>query len=695
MKINDLITESSLGYSDAYHSFSNEGKLAFAKNKLPGLYKFMQSKFPQDMGFATFDMFKEDWKRWIEEEGDINDALDSFLSFYFETYYPQHSDTFKQQAQQKLDQKVSRSRLDAEAGGGGGGGAGGGAGSGAGAGTGGGAGPGNSSGGGAHGSSSGMGGSAGSGDTGSSDSTPSAPAGFYGLGTMPSGKRKKKKKKKKSHFKFGGGIYKELNDLEPCPKTKSKGCQCSKLSEISEADETVKAICSLEHTEGNVKGVIKFKQKPGKATIIKGIVKGLTPGKHGFHIHEFGDLSKGCESAGAHYNPDGVDHGSLQQGHVGDLGNIVADKSGTARFQIKAERVELSDVVGRAIVIHADEDDLGKGGDEESLKTGNAGERVGCGVIRLRKVVEEKYKRKISDKHFDRNQLPQIRRDDLEISPFTFSEGEILTSLIKPVQSQRVEGLAEDAENGFFDDDYRPLILDKDNYLVNGHHRLDAAHVLGLYEVNAIQVDATLEELMKHFEHKISYDKVVESKINSNDMRAKEFLYLKFKKWLVEADLAEQMFGINEYDILDMFIGSDNVDHIFGSVRRGTPDFKFEGIRNLKMYLKKKGIWDENRGSGLVYKNINFNRINPAKLNQNKLSNLLTFATKLSENTNSITEAGEKLKGIITTVTNPSSTQMQTVTQLQNQMVTLKGQQIKMVDGMDNLIKSVFGISVA
>ena len=691
MKINDLITESGLGYSDAYHSFSDEGKLAFAKDKLPGLYKFMQSKFPQDMGFATFDMFKEDWKTWIEEEGDINDALDSFLSFYFETYYPQYSDTFKQQAQQKLDQKVSRSRLDAEAGGGGG--AGGGAGSGAGAGTGGGAGPGNSSGGGAHGSSSGMGGSAGSGDTGSSDSTPSAPAGFYGLGTMPS--RKKKKKKKKSHFKFGGGIYKELNDLEPCPKTKSKGCQCSKLSEIAEAEETIKAICSLEHTEGNVKGVIKFKQKPEKATIIKGIVKGLTPGKHGFHIHEFGDLSKGCESAGAHYNPDGVEHGSLEQGHVGDLGNIVADQSGIARFQIKAERVDLSDVVGRAIVVHADEDDLGKGGDEESLKTGNAGDRLGCGVIRLRKVVEETYSRSVSDKHFNRNQLPQIRRDDLEISPFTFSEGEILTSLIKPVQSQRVEGLAEDAENGFFDDDYRPLILDKDNYLVNGHHRLDAAHVLGLYEVNAIQVDATLEELMKHFEHKISYDKVVESKINSNDMRAKEFLYLKFKKSLVEADLAEQMFGINEYDILDMFIGSDNVDHIFGSVRRGTPDFKFEGIRNLKMYLKKKGIWDENRGSGLVYKNINFNRINPAKLDQNKLRNLLTFATKLSENTNSITEAGEKLKEIITTVTSPSLTQMQTVTQLQNQMVTLKGQQIKMVDGMDNLIKSVFGISVA
>ena len=107
---------------------------------------------------------------------------------------------------------------------------------------------------------------------------------------------------------------------------------------------------------------------------VKAEIHNAPPGLHGFHIHEFGDLSNGCESAGAHYNPDGVEHGSLEQGHVGDLGNIIADKSGTARFQIKANRVTLSEVVGRAIVIHADEDDLGRGGDEESLKTGNAGQ---------------------------------------------------------------------------------------------------------------------------------------------------------------------------------------------------------------------------------------------------------------------------------------------------------------------------------
>ena len=86
-------------------------------------------------------------------------------------------------------------------------------------------------------------------------------------------------------------------------------------------------------------------------------------------------------------NPDGVDHGDLNKGHVGDLENITANEQGIANFSIEAKRVDLlgdRSVVGRGIVVHEDEDDLGKGGDAESLKTGNAGERLACGVIVLR-----------------------------------------------------------------------------------------------------------------------------------------------------------------------------------------------------------------------------------------------------------------------------------------------------------------------
>jgi len=172
-----------------------------------------------------------------------------------------------------------------------------------------------------------------------------------------------------------------------CPRTKAKQCWCESVNALTEANETVYAVVSeLIHTD-KVKGQILFMQRPGEPTLIKGRVTGLEPGKHGFHIHEFGDLSNGCDSAGPHYDPDGVDHGDVDKGHVGDLGNITANPSGVADFTIVAKRVDLNgdrSIVGRAIVIHSDEDDLGKGGDEESLKTGNAGERVACGVITLK-----------------------------------------------------------------------------------------------------------------------------------------------------------------------------------------------------------------------------------------------------------------------------------------------------------------------
>ena len=171
-----------------------------------------------------------------------------------------------------------------------------------------------------------------------------------------------------------------------CPRTRAKECSCSKVKSITEGETTVIAQCELQHSD-TVKGNILLMQAPGTPTLIKGTITGLKPGLHGFHIHEFGDMSDGCKSMGGHYNPDGVNHGNLDEGHVGDLGNITADEKGNASFSIKAERVDLigeRSVVGRGFVVHSDEDDLGKGGDEESLKTGNAGDRLACGVITLR-----------------------------------------------------------------------------------------------------------------------------------------------------------------------------------------------------------------------------------------------------------------------------------------------------------------------
>merc|ERR1712113_749484 len=70
---------------------------------------------------------------------------------------------------------------------------------------------------------------------------------------------------------------------------------------------------------------------------------GLTPGKHGFHIHEKADFSNGCNSAGPHYNPHKKTHGAPtdDERHVGDLGNIEPDGSGVAKGEITDKLIKL------------------------------------------------------------------------------------------------------------------------------------------------------------------------------------------------------------------------------------------------------------------------------------------------------------------------------------------------------------------
>lgn len=121
---------------------------------------------------------------------------------------------------------------------------------------------------------------------------------------------------------------------------------------------------------------------------IKGTIKNLTPGLHGFHIHELGDLRGGCKSTAGHYNPDGATHAGPTDvtHHVGDLGNIKADADGVANIDLCYDFVHTTgdqSVLGRAIVVHATTDDLGTVDNDGSRATGNAGGRVGCGIIGL------------------------------------------------------------------------------------------------------------------------------------------------------------------------------------------------------------------------------------------------------------------------------------------------------------------------
>ncbi|CAG9801116.1 unnamed protein product [Chironomus riparius] len=145
-----------------------------------------------------------------------------------------------------------------------------------------------------------------------------------------------------------------------------------------------KAVCVLA---GDVKGTIFFQQATGSNEVqVSGEISGLKPGLHGFHVHEFGDNTNGCMSAGPHFNPFGKEHAGPDDAdrHVGDLGNVTAGDDGVAKIDIKDKMISLSgelSILGRTLVVHADPDDLGRGGHELSKTTGNAGGRLACGVI--------------------------------------------------------------------------------------------------------------------------------------------------------------------------------------------------------------------------------------------------------------------------------------------------------------------------
>lgn len=112
-------------------------------------------------------------------------------------------------------------------------------------------------------------------------------------------------------------------------------------------------------------------------------LEGLEPGEHGAHVHEKGDCSAADgASAGGHFNPASKDHGlpGADKRHLGDLGNITIAKDGKGSLDITAPGANLkagdpNSFVGRAIIVHAKKDDGGQ-------PTGNAGGRVGCGVIK-------------------------------------------------------------------------------------------------------------------------------------------------------------------------------------------------------------------------------------------------------------------------------------------------------------------------
>ena len=162
----------------------------------------------------------------------------------------------------------------------------------------------------------------------------------------------------------------------------------------------IRAVAVLTNTTvKGMAGYVEFEEDlANQQVVIRLRLKGVPAGYHGFHVHQAGDLRDQCTSACAHFNPDDKTHGGPKDAvrHVGDLGNIYANASGVVHKTLKDKMITLrgkNNILGRSIVIHQDKDDLGRGGlnregkvinaavHQESLKTGNAGARIACGVI--------------------------------------------------------------------------------------------------------------------------------------------------------------------------------------------------------------------------------------------------------------------------------------------------------------------------
>ena len=98
------------------------------------------------------------------------------------------------------------------------------------------------------------------------------------------------------------------------------------------------AVCIMNPDgDSGVKGLVKLVQKDDGVCKITANITGLTPGQHGFHIHQFGNLTEGCKTAGPHFNPDKNTHGGPEDEqanrHVGDLGNVTAGEDGVAVYE--------------------------------------------------------------------------------------------------------------------------------------------------------------------------------------------------------------------------------------------------------------------------------------------------------------------------------------------------------------------------
>ncbi len=169
-------------------------------------------------------------------------------------------------------------------------------------------------------------------------------------------------------------------------QSKKKDKEVAEAGLLTSSSKDIKiAVAQITPVKGQkASGTVTF-TKVSDGIRVVAVIDGLTPGNHGFHVHEHGDCGgTAAAHAGGHFNPTKKNHGGPDspERHVGDLGNILANEKGQGRYDRVDHLIAFegeNSIIGRSVIIHADADDF------TTQPTGNSGPRIACGVVEATK----------------------------------------------------------------------------------------------------------------------------------------------------------------------------------------------------------------------------------------------------------------------------------------------------------------------
>ena len=174
------------------------------------------------------------------------------------------------------------------------------------------------------------------------------------------------------------------NDKKEEDKTTPDSEMNSTMEDMEEEKEIRKAIATMgPNNNSDLEGEVVFTQEDGEVSMTA-LITGLPEGEHAIHIHENGDCSEDGSAAGGHWNPTDEKHGKWGDAegyHKGDIGNFTTDSNGNGTITMSTDEWcigcgdEEKDILGKSVIVHDGVDDF------TSQPSGNAGTRVGCGVI--------------------------------------------------------------------------------------------------------------------------------------------------------------------------------------------------------------------------------------------------------------------------------------------------------------------------